>query len=576
MLPATLELLDELLRDDPDLAGKLARIAADTKNLSADTQIVHKHFNKPQLRSMSVGANEEYAVWGRGTGKSEGLIAPRTYRNMQVMPGSHGCFVGATYLQLLERTLPPVVKGWEAMGLVRGRDFWIRERPPRKLGLKAPLIEPISPEHSVYMRIGQQLSVASMVSQDRPGSSNGKTVHWLTGDEAKFLDKPKLDNETLMTNRGDERYFGGIPEFHSVLFCTDMPTVRSAMWILDQEKYADPNRVQLLLSIQAEIYQLQAGLISHPSRRNSILAKIGKYQQQWDALRSRCVFFSEASTLDNLAGFGLQNILKLRRMLPHFIFSTAILNKRPFLTENSFYPDLADGHFYDAYDYAFIDSFEFGEGIYDDCRKDADLNRYEPIDVALDYGSSINTLLTGQPRGREYLILKELYVKHPQRLRDVARQFCTYYRHHKEKTVRYFYDHTAISTTTLSTETPAEIFSDVLREEGWTVEMVYLGHTEAAMHRYELWGRCLRGYDPRLFRVRFNRGNCEYVRTSMQQAQMKESTLGFGKDKKDEKKLHLDQRETTHFSDCADTLLVGANLYHRFEDAKTFDALFLN
>lgn len=573
MLPDTLSLLEDLLRDDPALAYQLAHIAGDAKSLAPDTHIVHKHFNKPQLRSMGVGANEEYAVWGRGTGKSEGLIAPRTFRNVQVMPQSHGCFVGATYLQLLERTLPPVVKGWEAMGWVKNRDFWIRERPPKKLNIPKPIVGPITPEHCIFFRNG---SVASMVSQDRPGSANGKTVHWITGDEAKFLDKQKLDNELLMTNRGDERYFGGIPEFHSLLFCTDMPTVKSAMWILDQEKRSDTKRVQLLLNLQAQLYQLQSMLISHPTRRTSILAQITKYQKQWDALRANCVYFSEASTLDNIHGFGAKNIARLRKLLPHFVFSTAILNKRPFLTENAFYPDLADGHFYDAYDYAWIDSFEFGEGLYDDCRKDADLNRYEPLDVALDYGSSINTLLVGQPRNREYLIQKELYVRHPQRLADVARAFCEYYRHHKEKTVRYYYDHTAIATSTLSTVTPAESFADILRSEGWTVEEVYIGHTAKPMHRYEMWGRCLRGGDPRLFTVRFNRTNCEFVRTSMQQAQLKESSEGFAKNKADEKKLHLDQRETTHFSDAADTLLTGAHLFHRFENEGAFDAVFLN
>ena len=572
-LPNSYELLDELLGSDVDLAAQLAHVGIGAGQLAPETEVIRRHFNKPQLRSMAVGANEEYAVWGRGTGKSEGLIAPRSARNAQVMPRSHGCFVGATYLQLLERTLPPVVKGWEQMGLVRGQDFWIRERPPKKLKLPEPIVGPLTTDHCIYWRNG---SVISLVSQDRPGSANGKTVHWIGGDEAKFLNKQKLDNELLMTNRGDERYFGGIPEFHSLLFCTDMPTSKAASWILDMEKQGDPQRIDVLLALQASIYRLYETLTVYSKRRNATLKLINELQGQWDSIRANTTYFSEASTLDNIHGFGAKNLARLRRILPTFIFRTAILNQRPGLTEQAFYPDLAERHFYDAYDYAFIDSFNFGQGQYEDSRKDADVDKYRPLDIALDYGALINPLLVGQPNGKQYRVLKELYVRHPERVRDVAKAFCDYYRFHAEKTVFYYYDHTAIASNSVDEESPAAAVAEVLRANGWTVEEVYLGHTASPTHRYELWGRCLRGGDTQLYDVRFNRQNCQYVRVSMEQTQIKEGRTGFGKDKGDERKPELDQRETTHFSDTADTLLVGAHQHHQFGTRETFDAVFVS
>lgn len=568
--------LDELLRTDLETTVRLAHVGLQWNNLSEDVTTLHRHFNKPQLRSMSVGANEEYAVWGRGTGKSEGLIAPRTFRNVEVMPRGHGCFVGSTYLQLLERTLPPVIKGWEQMGWVRGRDFWIRERPPKHLNIPQPIVGPITTEHCIFFRNG---AVASMVSQDRPGSANGKTVHWIAGDEAKFLDKAKLDNELLMTNRGDERYFGGIPEFHSLLFCTDMPTSKSAMWILDEEKRADPKRIQLLLDIRTKIYALYGELIAYPRRRNQILAKIADWQIYWNEVRKNTVFFSEASTLDNIHGFGAKNIARLREKLPAFIFQTAILNKRPFLTENAFYPDLDDHHFYDWEDHAFLNLQPvdlFGKGLFDDSRKDGDVDKYRPLDISIDYGAHINPMLVGQPDGRTYRILKELYVRHPERLGDLAREFCRYYKHHPMKEVNFFFDHTAIGTTATSATSPKDLFREILEENGWVVNDRYIGPTPDPENRYELWGRALRANDNRLFSVRFNRHNTEFVRISMQQAQIEQGTTGFRKDKKDEKNLTLDQRETTHFSDAIDNLLYGAHLLYRFgEDKGTMDSIFL-
>ncbi|MBD2700140.1 hypothetical protein IC229_05805 [Spirosoma sp. BT702] len=496
------------------------------------------------------------------------------------MPRGHGCFVGATYLQLLERTLPPVIKGWEQMGMVRGRDFWIRERPPKKLNIPQPIVGPVTSDHCIFFKNG---AVASMVSQDRPGSANGKTVHWIIGDEAKFLDKQKLDNELLMTNRGDDRYFGGIPEFHSLLFCTDMPTTKAAMWILEQDKRMKKqsenlpvDRISALLSIRAEIYQLYDLLVKKPGKRDKILAEIAKRQSQWDAIRANTIYFSEASTLDNIHGFGLKNIAKLRKQLPTFIFRTAILNQRPFLSENAFYPDLDEHHFTDAYDYGYIDSFDFGKGQYEDSRKDADVDKWAPLDVGGDYNSSINPFLVGQARGRKYRVLNEIYVRAPLKLKDAARAFCAYYKHHPTKRVRYFYDHTTIFTNASMEMSFADDFADVLRAAGWEVDMIYLGHTLSPMQRYEMWGRCLTGGDEKFFDVSFNRNNCQYVRVSMQQTQIKQGSRGFEKDKGDERKLELDQRETTHFSDGVDTLLIGAHLVHQFESAEAFDAVFIS
>lgn len=555
---------------------KLAQVPLDARKLSDDVKIEGKHFNKPQIRSMSVGANEEYAVWGRGTGKSEGLIAPKTFRNVDVMPRAHGCFVGSTYLQLLERTLPPVIKGWESMGWQRGRDFWIRERPPKHLNIPSPIVGPVVSDHCIFFKNG---AVASMVSQDRPGSANGKTVHWIAGDEAKFLDKAKLDNELLMTNRGDERYFGGIPEFHSLLFCTDMPTSKAAMWILEEEKRMDRQRVELLLNIRVKIYELYGQLIAHPTKRVSIMKAIQKWQAQWDSIRAKCVFFSEASTLDNIHGFGADNIRRLREKLPAFIFNTAILNQRPFLTENAFYPDLDEHHFYDKEDHGYINSFnveDFGKGLFNDSRKDADVDKTRPLDIGIDNGASINALLVGQPHGRTYRVLKELYVLHPERVVDLARAFCEYYRYHPCREVNYFYDHTAIGTSAVSNASPAEVFIDYLMEAGWIVNRHFIGATLDPEWRYELWGMCLRGGGDRLYKIAMNRHNCEYVRISMQSTQIAQGTTGFRKNKNDEKNHELDQRTTTHFSDAIDTLLVGAHLIHRFDDPIQFKAIFSN
>lgn len=548
--------VDDMLLTDTGAMLAMANLGTDPETLPDEKSVRHMHFNKPQLRSMLVGANEEYAVWGRGTGKSEGLISPRTKRNIEVMPRGHGCFVGATYLQLLERTLPPVVKGWEAMGWKKDVDFWVRKAPHKGANVPQPIVGPLTPEHCIFFRNG---SVASLVSQDRPGSANGKTVHWIAGDEAKFLNKKALDNELLMTNRGDERYFGGIPEFHSLLFCTDMPTWKEAMWILEKEKEMEPERIKILMSIQVEIFKLwQAYQVNTGRQKVAAFNKIKAYQKQFDLIRSNAVYFSEASTWENVEGFGKKNIMRLRRTLPHFIYRTAILNVRPFIGEEAFYPDLAERHLYDSYDYGVIDRYEFGQSC-TDARKDGDVDTDLPLHGALDYGAHINTVVLGQRYGLGFRLLNALDVVQPQRLKDLAKLFLDYYKHHKAKVFFFYYDHTALNNTATSDFSYADDWIKLLVNGGWKVKKMYIGHTPSARMRYEMWGNILRGQHPKLRFVRINRNNCYNMIESMRSAKVKKSSgkEEYVKNKDDERNTSLDQRLTTHHSDGVDTLLHG-------------------
>src|SRR5690606_748277 len=77
---------------------------------------VQMWFNKPQQMSMLTLGKEQDGVWGRGTGKAQGPIAYRTSHAANMMPRGATGIIGATYMQLLDRTLPPLMKAWEKFG----------------------------------------------------------------------------------------------------------------------------------------------------------------------------------------------------------------------------------------------------------------------------------------------------------------------------------------------------------------------------------------------------------------------------------------------------------------------------
>ncbi|GHT62281.1 hypothetical protein AGMMS50239_15170 [Bacteroidia bacterium] len=103
-------------------------------------------------------------------------------------------------------------------------------------------------------------------------------------------------------------------------------------------------------------------------------------------------------------------------------------------------------HYYTANDNSYLDSLEYRfDKIQDEsCLQDSDLDRDQPICIAMDYNSNINWIVAGQQHGKTMRTLKSFYVKYDRKLREAVQDFCTYYRHQREKTVVYYYDTTAL------------------------------------------------------------------------------------------------------------------------------------
>jgi hypothetical protein len=568
---------DNFLVDNPDLAVMLGGHQEGTL-IPEDVEINHSHATESQHKFYSIDPKRAIMVMPRGTGKSEKILAKRAIDCLTKMPRSRIALVGVSYAKLLENVLPAIVKGMESYGWVRNQDFWIRERPPKRLGIPAPYVGSLKSEHTIYTRLG---SVMSLISQDREGSANSMTLHAVIGDELKLLDKPSLDSEIAAANRGDEFLFPDCPLFHSEAYTTDMPTEKESMWILEQDALNDAENVQLLLDLQLEIWeQSQELLTAAPVRRKGILKEIQNLQKLWDQLRAVTFWYYEPKGHDNIDGFGKANIVRLFRTLPDFIFKTSILNVRPFLTADAFYPDLKKSHSYilGAVDYGVIDNipFELLKEL-DDCRKDADLDHSRPLSIGMDFGASISCMAIGQKFGKKLRVQNAMYVKHPQRLNDLLQQFCHYYRTFRTKRIRFYYDHTATGSNAQTRVTYADDVEAYLTKEGWKVERVYIGKTASPMKRYEMWGRSLRGGDEHTPECIFNRMNCLYLLTAMRLARLKQGSNRFEKDKSDEKKLStIDQRETTHFTDAVDTLLVGETKHVLKEHGLNFNLVFLS
>ena len=528
----------------------------------SDGEGVRVHYNRPQLLGMLIDANEETNFWGRGTGKSEGRLSVRALKCIQAMPRSSGVNVAKTYLQILDRTLPAIIGHWQNLGMTRDVDFWVNKFPDKRFGLELPRFSPETAEHTVFVRANKnQVSAMRLVSQDRSGSSNGLSIDWIIADEARLLNQQRYESELIPTNRGNERYYSGSHLHHSVCMCTDMPYLPEGKWLYEREKNMDKEAVALVKGLIVELYRLNPKNL--PVKELSVVRgrKVNRYQKDLNELRKGLSFFSEASSLENIDVLRESYFEQQRRQLSDFEYNRAILNIRPTNAQEGFYGLMNESHFYNAIDYSVVDGLsekEYGTGKLNNCKKDNDLNRFTPLYAAPDFGGSINCLVVGQPDGQSFRFLKNLYVKNPLRVKELARAFCDYYRYYYRKELIFYFDHTHIRTESVADKNPKEEFVSELEKQGWSVYERYLGRTPSFYTRSCLWNLGFASDDSSVLAPIFNEDNCAELKNSMQNTSIKRGSKDdFAKDKRLEANKEADQLDAPHLSDAADILYFG-------------------
>jgi hypothetical protein len=92
-----------------------------------------------------------------------------------------------------------------------------------------------------------------MISQDRAGSSNGVSIDWIMGDEAKLLHEKRLKEELFPANRGIYRELANNPHHHGKTFTTDMPVGTAGRWILQKDEDMDRKRLSAIITLQTKI-----------------------------------------------------------------------------------------------------------------------------------------------------------------------------------------------------------------------------------------------------------------------------------------------------------------------------------
>ncbi len=533
------------------------------------------YFNTPQRLTQLIGANTTVIVAGRRTGKTDSIAAPFVLRNMQRMPGSTGGIVVPTFKHGLTNTIPGLLAAWKRWGFIEGIHYVVGKKPPKTF--KQPIIDPKDYEHVISFYNG---SVAVIISQDRPGSSNSLTLSWLLVDEAKFIDYAKLKDETLPANGGIKSHFGKHSYNHSIMILSDMPQTQKGSWFLHYREKMDAELIRTIEATVYEIWRVKERIRALNAKGADVPPYLKGYLRRLDRdlnkMRSVAVYYKEYSSIENLQLLGENYIKQMKRDLTPLTFQTSILCQRIVIAKDGFYSSMREGHKYEASNFEYLDeifkSREYQVESYSlnsnpstlNCSHcDSDVNPDAPICIGLDYNANINWIVAGQPRERRLNVIKSFYVKFERKIPALIADFCNYYAGHRNKTVVYYFDATALGSNYAVNEQDYRWW--VIHEferHGWHVEPVYLGNPMRHDEKYLLINQAFAGKQ-RLMPF-FNRSNNEDLILAIQSAGVSRGRDGFRKDKSGEKFAESEEdllEHRTDGTDAFDTLYIGCEKF---------------
>ena len=519
-----------------------------------------QYLNRAQSYILALLCKNITMVAGRGIGK--GLVAASILRrNIEGMPGSNTALVAPNSKRMWTNILPSWDTHLRRWGYVENVHYTWGRKPAKEWGWQEPIIKPMNWENTLSFYTG---AYATIISQDRKGTSNSQSFDFVLIDEAKFIDFEQFKDETLPANRGNGNAFGHLYYHHGIAKFSDMPTTKKGSWFLNDREKCDQEQLRMLEGLVASFYQLRQSIADKVERHEPVTAmeryRLKRLSRAINMLRADTYLYKEFSSIENLEILGEDFITQCHRDMPPATFRTTIMCQRVEHSEDSFYNAKTDRNLYTAVDKTYIDSLNFDmEKLRKvDCRMDADIAKTEPLYVAFDANANINWCVVGQPgKDMKLRVLKSFYTKYERRLPELVDDFCAYYGPLRHKEVVFCYDATFVGN---NYGVDKNDFRTVIKycflKNGWTVRECYIGSPWQHPVKHQLINRMFLGQAR--YQILINQENNPDLLVSIDSAMtVNGSNL---KDKSGEKKPETeeDRLETrTDGSDAFDTLCIA-------------------
>lgn len=454
---------------------------------------------------------KNYWEWSRGGGKSTGL-AFGMRKFVTQMPRASFFLAGATYSQILSRTLPSTIEGLEMFNLYQDVDYVVG-RSGKKQGFQMPFQPPNQWNNIIHFSNG---SIFQLVSLDNPNTGRGLNSYGGIGDEAALLDPEKLYNNVKTTNRAKKEIFKGASMLGAEIYASSTPLTKKGKWFTDIEEQARK---------RPDLY-----------------------------------YFSKANSYANAHNLRKGWFDEMKAEAPsELIYNAEILNIRPKEITDGFYAQLnPDKHYYNDHNNTYLETLglELNNNGNFNCHQDNDIIPNDPLIVSIDFGV-FNSCVVSQDQGETYRVLKSMWVKSPKLLDDLfVEQFIPYYKPHQNKMIYLYGGHDGNNRLPNSSKTLFEQVRDILTQHGWIVIIMTKGAAATHMDKYLLINAMLKQTNVRLPNIRINEGNNPDLIIALERSEAIETNSGVGKNKKDEANKEFPQQHATHLTDAFDIPII--------------------
>lgn len=378
-----------------------------------------------------------FLILGRATGKTTDFLAERSMDVCYDMPQSYLAIIGDTYSNLLKNVVPSLLEGWNRKGWVEGVHYVV-DKPPLphfKLPYKAPQLY----KHTISTMLGNFFNYISM---DTPSSGAGNSYQHGFGDEAKYLEKKRID-KLFPALRGDATLFGHSPYFMGVTFTTDRPNILMPgeyEWIMEREKDMNLEQMQYLLQISLELNDKRAQLLNASRKPNNQYIKrlekeIQKLAILHTQLRHNSTLFYVASSFVNVDFLTLDFFKTTLAALGEEEFNTSVLSMKPSVEAGQKFYVAFDKEKH-VYDDGIFEEWYYRFNTGDSAETNSTALKYcdagKSIEMGADFGD-ICSIVTAQTRDNTLFCLKDFYTLAPHGPRELANNILEFYKFHRRK-----------------------------------------------------------------------------------------------------------------------------------------------
>lgn len=525
-----------------------------------------------------------YWIAGRASAKTVQVLAERVQEVAHDCPGAPFAWVADTYSDLHKNVIPSLIDGLSLLGWMPDVHFVINREPPREW--KQRMYNVCTDwRNTMVFYTGFNFT---FISLDRAAIGAGRSYVGVFGDEVKYFPEEKFTN-LLKAVRGFRVKYGDSVWYRSRTLTTDMPNpnhLGEYDWILKLARQNDKQRILLALragfvyndtkreylSRLQEYNSLKADARTDPAvrpaladaERQMMLARrtMERWERRWVKTRRGVSFFFISSSYVNV------DILGEDWFNDEFAeglegAACNILSVIPKLEASQmFYCNLSMKNFYaDGFLNDVIEQHPFGWE--QDCTVLRYLDPGRPLEAGMDAGNMLS-MVFGQQTGRVMRILKELYTLPPQNVRDLADKFLAYFKPHRRKLLKLYYDRSMNNYKRVSTDMASQIKKAIEtdaegRRTGWTVQLMSLGQGNISSNlEYRFFMDLLPGNLARqLYTLLIDQHNCPNLKSEMEVTRTKakvnerDNTTQIVKEKTGDKlPVHRLPRESTNLTDA--------------------------